>query len=36
VTSIWGTPKNPETHAKQIMRKVEGCTGGRTPLEDEE
>ena len=25
-----------ETHAKQITRKVDGCTGGRTPPEDEE
>ena len=36
VTSISGTPRNPETHAKQIVGKVDGCTGGRTPPEDKE
>lgn len=23
--SIWSTPKNPENHAKQIIRKVKQC-----------
>ncbi len=26
-TSIWGTPKVPENHARQIRRVVDGCTG---------
>lgn len=25
--SIWCTPKNPENHAKQIIRKVKQCDG---------
>lgn len=25
--SIWSTPKDPETHAKQILRKVRQCNG---------
>lgn len=27
-TSIWCTPKSPTTHAKQIKRVVDNCTGG--------
>ncbi|MGR3969295.1 ribulose bisphosphate carboxylase small subunit [Shewanella sp. 1180_01] len=23
--SVWSTPKNPENHAKQIIRKVDSC-----------
>ena len=23
--SVWSTPKNPELHAKQIMRKIKEC-----------
>lgn len=23
--SVWSTPKNPENHAKQILRKVKEC-----------
>lgn len=26
ITSIWGTPRNAQTHAKQITRVVDGCT----------
>ncbi|MDZ4654265.1 MAG: hypothetical protein U1F44_00035 [Coriobacteriia bacterium] len=36
VTSISSTPRNPETHAKQIRRKVDGCTGGERDGEQEE
>lgn len=25
--SVWSTPKNPENHAKQIIRKVDECQG---------
>ena len=25
--SIWSTPKNPQNHAKQIIRKVDECQG---------
>jgi hypothetical protein len=34
VTSVSGTPRNPETHAKQIRRRVDGCTGG--PMDERE
>jgi hypothetical protein len=27
ITSIWCTPRDPETHAKQIRRVVDGCIG---------
>jgi len=33
ITSVWGTPRNPENHAKQIRRVVGGCT--EHPLDDE-
>ncbi len=26
ITSVWSTPKNPGTHAKQIRRVVDNCT----------
>ncbi len=35
ITSIWGTPKSPESHARQIGRVVDGCTG-RAAFDDEE
>ena len=35
ITSIWGTPRNPENHARQIRRVVDGCTG-REACDDEE
>lgn len=25
--SVWSTPRNPENHAKQIIRKVDECKG---------
>lgn len=25
--SVWSTPKDPETHAKQILRKLKQCNG---------
>ncbi|RJQ54177.1 MAG: hypothetical protein C4521_04815 [Actinobacteria bacterium] len=25
VTSIWSTPRNPESHARKIRRVVDGC-----------
>lgn len=25
--SVWSTPRDPETHAKQIRRKVDQCSG---------
>lgn len=28
ITSIWGTPRNPESQARKIRRIVDGCTGG--------
>ena len=35
VTSIWGTPRNPQNHARQLMRVVDKCTGDvREPVED--
>ncbi|MCZ7665199.1 MAG: hypothetical protein M5U22_20750 [Thermoleophilia bacterium] len=30
IVSISGTPRNSETHARQIIRKVDGCTGGKS------
>jgi hypothetical protein len=35
ITSIWGTPRNAENHARQIRRVVDGCTG-RDAFDDEE
>ena len=26
ITSIWGTPRRPEDHAKRIRRVVDGCS----------
>jgi hypothetical protein len=26
--SIWSTPRNPETHAKRIRKKVDACPAG--------
>ena len=28
--SIWGTPKNPTSHARAIRRWVDGCTGSES------
>ena len=25
ITSIWSTPRNPENHARQIRRVIDGC-----------
>lgn len=27
ITSIWSTPRKPETHARQLKRVVDHCTG---------
>ena len=35
VTSISSTPRNPETHAKQIRRRVDGCTASGPRPESE-
>jgi hypothetical protein len=26
ISSVWSTPKNPGTHAKQIRQRVDNCT----------
>lgn len=31
LTSIWSTPKNPSSHAKQIRRVVDNCIHQKTP-----
>ena len=38
--SIWSTPKNPENHARQIIRLIDGCARkmnnkARTPGDDD-
>jgi hypothetical protein len=35
IASVWSTPRNPEAHARQIRRIVDGCTGGPPSEEDE-
>nr|WP_315043066.1 hypothetical protein [uncultured Moraxella sp.] len=32
--SIWSTPKNPENHAKQIIRKVSQCQSDNQVIEN--
>lgn len=27
ITSVWSTPKNPDSHARAIRRVVDNCTG---------
>ncbi len=34
IVSVWSTPRNPSSHARQIRRVVEGCTGGRVGEEE--
>jgi hypothetical protein len=34
VTSISGTPRDPENHARQIVRRVDACNGGKSAEED--
>jgi hypothetical protein len=29
IASIWSTPRNPENHARQIRRIVDGCTADK-------
>jgi hypothetical protein len=35
ISSVWGTPKSPENHAKQICRVVDHCVHQRGGSEDE-
>ena len=35
VTSIYGTPSNPENYARLIRRRVDKCTGGQKDQEVE-
>lgn len=28
IISVWSTPRNPENHARQIRREVDGCPHG--------
>jgi len=35
VTSIYGTPSNPENYAKRLRRRVDKCTGGSPRPGDE-
>ena len=35
IVSVWSTPRNPEGHARQIRRVIDGCTGGSVSEEDE-
>lgn len=34
ITRIWSTPKNAGSHARQIRRVVDKCTGGNDEAED--
>ena len=37
VTVVWGTPRSPENHARQLRRVVDGCVGTRrAPVDDED
>lgn len=36
ITVIWGTPKRPENHARQIRRVVDGCLRRATETDDEQ
>lgn len=33
ITSVWSTPKNPGTHAKQLRRAVDNCTTHKAKTE---
>jgi len=35
VTSIYGTPSNPENYARLIRQRVDKCTGGQKDQEAE-
>jgi hypothetical protein len=35
ITVIWGTPKSPENHARQIKRVVDGCLRRAIEADDE-
>jgi len=34
ITSVWGTPRNPAKHARQIRQVVDGCTAGSSSGEE--
>lgn len=36
VTVVWGTPRRPENHARQLRRVVDGCVGIRCAPGDDE
>jgi hypothetical protein len=36
VTVVWGTPRRPENHARQLRRVVDGCVGTRRAPGDDE
>jgi len=36
VTVVWGTPRSPENHARQLRRVVDGCVGGLRATGDDE
>jgi hypothetical protein len=35
ITSIWSTPRNPDTHARQLKRAVDNCTTHQREMEAE-
>lgn len=35
IIGVWSTPRSPTSHARQIRRVVDGCTGGDASEEDE-
>jgi hypothetical protein len=34
ITVVWGTPRSPENHARQLRRVVDGCIRRREEPED--
>lgn len=36
ITSIWSTPRNPESHARQILRVVNGCSAVDAAVDEPE
>jgi hypothetical protein len=36
MTVVWGTPRSPENHARQLRRVVNGCVGARRATGDDE
>jgi acetolactate synthase regulatory subunit len=36
ITVVWGTPRSPENHARQLRRVVDGCVGGSRAMKENE